>query len=321
MHLPFRADHVGSLLRPPELLQARGGAQGRSSPRRGAAPRSRTRRSARRCGCRRRSASKGVTDGEYPPRLLAHGFSLPDRRRHQGRQDKLTIQFHNESGDVEFTPGGAAHHRQADAATRRSSPRISPILKSVAPTGDAEADHPVAVHDALPRRPRRDRRARSIPTSTPFWHDLGRRSMPRRSRRCGKLGCTYLQLDDTSLAYLNDPAQRAYVNSIGGDGEHQHLTNIRLINAALAEQARRHDRVHAYVPRQFPLVLGGRGRLRPCRRGAVRRARRSTASFSNTTTRARAASSRCASCRKGNKRVVLGPRHQQARRAREARTI
>ena len=33
------------------------------------------------------------------------------------------------------------------------------------------------------------------------------------------LGCTYLQLDDTSLAYLNDPAQRAYVTSIGGDGE------------------------------------------------------------------------------------------------------
>jgi 5-methyltetrahydropteroyltriglutamate--homocysteine methyltransferase len=48
------------------------------------------------------------------------------------------------------------------------------------------------------------------------------------------LGCTYLQLDDTSLAYLNDPAQRAYVDSIGGDGEQQHLVNIRLINQALA---------------------------------------------------------------------------------------
>src|SRR5207237_9480402 len=48
------------------------------------------------------------------------------------------------------------------------------------------------------------------------------------------LGCTYLQLDDTSLAYLNDPAQRAYVDSIGGQGDTQHLTNIRLINQALA---------------------------------------------------------------------------------------
>jgi len=50
------------------------------------------------------------------------------------------------------------------------------------------------------------------------------------------LGCTYLQLDDTSLAYLNDPAQRAYVDSIGGDGSTQHLTNIRLINQALADK-------------------------------------------------------------------------------------
>ncbi len=46
--------------------------------------------------------------------------------------------------------------------------------------------------------------------------------------------CGYLQLDDTSLAYLNDPAQRAHVASIGGDAELQHLTYIKLINAALA---------------------------------------------------------------------------------------
>ena len=30
----------------------------------------------------------------------------------------------------------------------------------------------------------------------------------------GKLGCTYLQLDDTSLAFLNDPKRRAML----GDG-------------------------------------------------------------------------------------------------------
>src|SRR5262249_30610959 len=54
--------------------------------------------------------------------------------------------------------------------------------------------------------------------------------------RLHALGCTYLQLDDTSLAYLNDPAQRAYVDSIGGDGGTQHLTNIRLINQALTNK-------------------------------------------------------------------------------------
>jgi len=49
----------------------------------------------------------------------------------------------------------------------------------------------------------------------------------------GKRGCKYLQLDDTSLAYLNDPKQREYVQSIGGDPDAQHRIYIRNINAAL----------------------------------------------------------------------------------------
>ena len=66
-----------------------------------------------------------------------------------------------------------------------------------------------------------------------FWHDLAA-VYAEEIRRLYAQGCTYLQLDDTSLAYLNDPAQRAFVTSIGGDGEHQHVTNIKVINAALA---------------------------------------------------------------------------------------
>jgi len=41
-------------------------------------------------------------------------------------------------------------------------------------------------------------------------------------------------LASTEFKCMNDPTQRAYVTSIGGDGEQQHLTNIRLINSALA---------------------------------------------------------------------------------------
>ena len=55
-------------------------------------------------------------------------------------------------------------------------------------------------------------------------------------RRLGELGCTYLQLDDTSLAYMNDPRQRDYVASIGGDPERQHLEYIRHINESLAHR-------------------------------------------------------------------------------------
>jgi 5-methyltetrahydropteroyltriglutamate--homocysteine methyltransferase len=48
------------------------------------------------------------------------------------------------------------------------------------------------------------------------------------------LGCTYLQLDDTSLAYLNDPAQRAVITARGEDATNLHLRYIAQVNAALA---------------------------------------------------------------------------------------
>jgi 5-methyltetrahydropteroyltriglutamate--homocysteine methyltransferase len=68
-----------------------------------------------------------------------------------------------------------------------------------------------------------------------FWRDLVA-AYREQVRRLGELGCTYLQFDDTSLAYLNDPKQREYIASIGGDKEHQHEEYIRHINEALADR-------------------------------------------------------------------------------------
>jgi 5-methyltetrahydropteroyltriglutamate--homocysteine methyltransferase len=66
-----------------------------------------------------------------------------------------------------------------------------------------------------------------------FWSDLTA-AYAEQVRRVAAAGCTYLQFDDTSLAYLNDPAQREHVRAIGGDAEHQHEAYIRHINEALA---------------------------------------------------------------------------------------
>src|SRR6059058_2274849 len=66
-----------------------------------------------------------------------------------------------------------------------------------------------------------------------FWDDLTA-AYADEVRRLHELGCTYLQLDDTSLAYVNDPAQRAHIASIGGDPEHLHEGYIANINRALA---------------------------------------------------------------------------------------
>jgi 5-methyltetrahydropteroyltriglutamate--homocysteine methyltransferase len=68
-----------------------------------------------------------------------------------------------------------------------------------------------------------------------FWSDLVS-AYREEVRRLGELGCTYLQFDDTSLAYLNDPKQREYMRGIGGDAEHQHEAYIRHINEALADR-------------------------------------------------------------------------------------
>jgi 5-methyltetrahydropteroyltriglutamate--homocysteine methyltransferase len=66
-----------------------------------------------------------------------------------------------------------------------------------------------------------------------FWADLTAANR-EEVRRLGELGCRYLQLDDTSLAYLNDPHQREYVASIGGDPDRQHVAYIGHINEALS---------------------------------------------------------------------------------------
>jgi len=68
-----------------------------------------------------------------------------------------------------------------------------------------------------------------------FWIDLTD-AYAEEVRRLGELGCTYLQFDDTSLAYLNDPRQREYIASLGGDAEHQHETYVRNINQALRDR-------------------------------------------------------------------------------------
>ena len=71
------------------------------------------------------------------------------------------------------------------------------------------------------------------PTLDEFWSDLTA-AYREEVRRLAESGCTYLQFDDTSLAYLNDPHQRDYIESIGGDHDRQHVEYIHHINEALS---------------------------------------------------------------------------------------
>jgi 5-methyltetrahydropteroyltriglutamate--homocysteine methyltransferase len=231
---PFRADHAGSLLRPPELLKARADEQaGRIS----AAELRAAEDAAIRDGIKvqRDLGLHGVTDGEMR-RGSWHmdflyqigGVSHSDHRLH--------IEFKNEAGTVEFSP--TAHRVTGKLSLDKTifGDDFAFLKAAVGQRGADGATPKLTIPSPSMLHYRGGRAAidrDAYPDMAPFWHDLAE-VYAKEIAGLHALGCTYLQLDDTSLAYLNDPAQRAYVDSIGGDGAQQHLVNIRLINQALA---------------------------------------------------------------------------------------
>ena len=229
---PFRADHVGSLLRPNALMAARAEReQDWISP----ATLRRVEDDCIRQAVRMQAelGLQGVTDGEFR-RGSWHMDFLYQIGGVAKTDQLLHIQFKNEAGTIEFTP---AAHRVSGKLTLDKTifGEDFAYLKSVAPAGTV-AKLTIPSPSMLHYRGGRaviDQAA--YPEMDAFWHDLAE-VYAKEIAGLAALGCTYLQLDDTSLAYLNDPAQRAYVDSIGGDGSTQHLTNIRLINQALANK-------------------------------------------------------------------------------------
>ncbi len=229
---PFRADHVGSLLRPPELLRARSELQaGRISADELRRVEDATVRDVVRM--QQEVGLEGVTDGEF--RRGSWHMDFLYRIGGVAKTDQLLrIQFRNEAGPVEAALGAFRIGGKLMLDSTIFAEDFA-YLKSVAPAGTVPKltiPSPSMLHYRGGRAVI-DRAA--YPEMDAFWHDLAEVYKKEIAGLAG-LGCTYLQLDDTSLAYLNDPAQRAYVTAIGGDGDKQHLINIRLINQALADK-------------------------------------------------------------------------------------
>jgi methionine synthase II (cobalamin-independent) len=227
---PFRGDHVGSLLRPARLLRAR---EDMKAGRIDAAELRAIEDDAIREAVRRQEevGLRAATDGELRRESWHMDFiyALDGITKDAGH---IAVRFHNEQGDIEFTP--AALH-------------IGKLGVSKTIFGDDFRFVQEAVTTALPKLTipspsmvhYRGGKAAIDPDIYPdldaFWADLVL-AYREEVRRLGELGCTYLQIDDTSLAYMNDPHQRDYVASIGGDPERQHVEYIRHINEALAER-------------------------------------------------------------------------------------
>jgi len=226
--VPFRADHVGSLLRPKELLAAREQAKaGRLSP---VELRKVEDEAIRRVARMQEELGlHGITDGEFR-RQAWHMDFLYQFGGVTKQQDPLTIRFHNDGGDVEFQPSSLRVTGKLKLEKTIFGEEFK-FLQSVVTKGVPKLTIPSPC--MMTYRGGNDVVDRNVyPDMEKFRADLGR-VYREEIAALAKLGCTYLQIDDTSFAYLNDPAQRAYVASHGGDKDNQHLVNLALFNAAV----------------------------------------------------------------------------------------
>ncbi|HUA32096.1 MAG TPA: 5-methyltetrahydropteroyltriglutamate--homocysteine S-methyltransferase [Candidatus Binataceae bacterium] len=227
---PFRAEHVGSLLRPQSVLTARDDFH---HGRIGASELRKIEDDAIRAVVKLQDevGLQCATDGEFR-RASWHMDFLYQLGGVTKARDNLTVRFHNEKGDIEFTPaalhvGGKLKFERCifgdDFRFLKSATRVTPKLSIPSPSMIHYRGGRAAIDESI------------YPDIEEFWHDLAA-AYADQIASLGALGCTYLQLDDTSLAYLNDPTQREYIQNLGGDGARQHLTYIKTLNAALVKR-------------------------------------------------------------------------------------
>jgi len=221
---PFRADHVGSLLRPGELLRARADhAAGRIK--RAELRRIEDTAVARAVRMQEDIGLQGVTDGEFRRHDWLMDFKLGIGGVEPVDAPAVKVPFRSESGAVDwsFVPyriGARLHHNGTifgdDFTFLRSAAKATPKLTIPSPSmmhypGGRGIDRAV------------------YPDMEQYFADLAQVYVDEIAA-LGKLGCTYLQMDDTSLAMLNDPARRA---AIGEGADTDHLRYIKLFNSVL----------------------------------------------------------------------------------------
>jgi 5-methyltetrahydropteroyltriglutamate--homocysteine methyltransferase len=228
---PFRADHVGSLLRPKALLDARERHAAGSLDDDGlkAAEDDAIRDVVR---MQEEVGLQSATDGELR-RASWHMDFIYQLDGMTKVSSDLEVKFRNTQGDISFTPS-AAHVEGRLGVSETIFGDAFGFLQQTVTTNVPKLTipSPSMVHY---RGGRASIDEAVYPDMDGFWDDLTA-AYREEVRRLGELGCTYLQLDDTSLAYLNDPSQREHVAEIGGDPDTQHVAYIRRINEALRDR-------------------------------------------------------------------------------------
>ena len=225
---PFRADHVGSFLRPPELLETR-------ERRRNGEISREALRAAEDSAIRdivhfqEELGLTGITDGEFRRTY----FHIDFLEQLSGVETKggIAVHFHSAKGDVDFAPPimhvkGAVRHVKPiqvdDFKFLQSVTRRTPKVTIPSPT----MLHFRGGREAISRE--------AYPDLEAFFADVAA-AYRAEIRALGEAGCRYLQLDDTNLAYLCDEKMREGARQRGDDPNELPRRYARLINAAIAD--------------------------------------------------------------------------------------
>src|SRR5580700_6957058 len=219
---PFRADHVGSLLRPKHLLDARSKFD---SGQISATELRRIEDDAIRHAVKRQEdvGLKSITDGEFRRRSWHMDFIC----RIGGVVSAGTQlrPFRNEKGDVK---------------NEIEVPKVVGRLSLKEPIFGVDFTYLKSTTNVTPKfcipspsmlhglgLTLEDKKVYSDPQE--FWHDLAK-VYTDEITALHHLGCSYLQIDDTMFATLGDPDYRRKLSPLAGAQDHLHMTYIRLLN-------------------------------------------------------------------------------------------
>ena len=222
---PFRADHVGSLLRPPELRDARAArAEGRTDA---AALRAVEDRCIRDAFAKQKEVGlKAVTDGEYR-RAFWHFDFLAKLGGVEMYESDQGIQFkggQTKAYGLKVTgPIRYEHHPFVEDFRFVTKNSGGAVPKQTIPS-------PSVLHF---RGGRRAVDTHTYPDMAGFFADLGS-AYAEAVQDFARAGCRYLQLDEVNIAYLCDPEQLAGLRNRGEQVEGLLQTYADLINRAVA---------------------------------------------------------------------------------------
>jgi 5-methyltetrahydropteroyltriglutamate--homocysteine methyltransferase len=216
---PFRADHVGSLLRPPELRAAHEQAlAGRFAPEALRALQERCIREV--IGLQEAVGLQAVTDGEFR-RTSFHSDFI---EKLEGARAAGSLAPAGQFGPRAFEVNGRLRWRTAiegesfrflAAHTRRTPKQTIPSPTMLLRGGRAAVS------------------TSAYPDLEEFHADIV--SVYREELRAlAALGCSYVQLDDTNFAYLCDPRMADLFRAWGYDPAAMPMQFAQLINAVIA---------------------------------------------------------------------------------------